>query len=45
MRKLKKEESKKEKRSFEMFETLSKDEFHFIRGGDEGNKEKDDGSQ
>ena len=36
---------KKEKKIFEMFEALSQSELHFIRGGDEGNKEKDDGNQ
>jgi hypothetical protein len=43
MRRLEKEESKKGKKSFEMFEALSKTELHFIRGGDEGNTEKKDG--
>lgn len=43
MRQLKREESKKEKKSFERFEALSKSELHFIRGGDEGNNEKGGG--
>ena len=45
MRTLKKEGSKKEKKSIEMFEALNKIELHFIRGGSEENKEKDDGNQ
>lgn len=43
MRRSKKEESKKEKKSFEMFEALSKSELHFIRGGDEQNTEQSGG--
>jgi len=39
MRTLRKEKSKKEKKSFEMFESLSKSELHLIRGGDDPNKE------
>lgn len=45
MRRLKKEEAKKEKKSFKMFEALSKSELNFIRGGDEGNTEKEGGGQ
>lgn len=43
MRRLKKEEAKREKKSFEMFKALSKTELHFIRGGEEPNKEKGGG--
>jgi len=39
MRTLKKEESKKEKKSFVKSGKLSKSELHFIRGSDEQNKE------
>lgn len=40
---LKKEESKNEKKSFEMLEALSRSELHFIRGGEEQNTEKSGG--
>ena len=43
MRRLKKEESNKEKKSSEIFEALSKSELHFIRGGEEPNKENGGG--
>lgn len=42
MSKLKKEESKKGKNNVELFETLSRSELNFIRGGDDTNTENDD---
>jgi hypothetical protein len=42
LKNLRKKESKKQKK---MFEALSKSELYFTRGGDIGNKEKDDGNQ
>ena len=42
MSKQKKEESKKGKNNVELFETLSRSELHFIRGGDDPNTESDD---
>ena len=37
-----KEENRRESKSVEMFETLSKSELNFIRGGDDTNTEIDD---
>jgi hypothetical protein len=45
MRRLEKKEAKKEKRSFEIFEVLSKSELHFIRGGEDPNTENNGGGQ
>ena len=45
MRRLKKGEAIREKKSVEMFEALSKGELNSIRGGDQQNTEKDDGDK
>ena len=37
------EELKKQKKEFETFEVLSRSELHFVRGGDQGNTEKEGG--
>jgi hypothetical protein len=42
MSKLKKEESEKGKKNVELFETLSRSELNFIRGGDDTNTDSDD---
>lgn len=39
MQRSKKEKAVREKKNFEMFETLTKSELHFIKGGDDPNKE------
>ncbi|MGD2092556.1 MAG: hypothetical protein PVH61_40695 [Candidatus Aminicenantes bacterium] len=43
MRRLKKEELKKEKKSFEMFEALSRSGMNFIKGGDGTNENNEKG--
>jgi hypothetical protein len=45
MRKSNKKESNEKKKDFRISEKLSKLELLFIRGGDQGNSEKEEGGQ